>query len=120
MRRGHPQTDTSLFFCLRAAPPLSSPLDLNSTLRRRAAPSSSLLRRRRALDGEALPDLLHRTCGSTVERSYVRSSFEGLLDLFVGRYTDQICLRDCTVSIFPNSPSTSSAARELPFERLLR
>src|SRR4051812_46684822 len=31
MRRGHPQEDTSLLLCLRAAPPLSSPLDLNST-----------------------------------------------------------------------------------------
>src|ERR1041385_3609670 len=89
MRRGHPQIHTSLFFCLRAAPPLSSPLDLNSTLRRRDAPSSSLLRQRRALDGGALPDLLHRTCGSIVERSYVRSSFEGLLDLFVWSQTDQ-------------------------------
>src|ERR1041385_8894055 len=81
MRMGHPQRHTSLFFCLRAAPPLSSPLDLNSTLHRRAAPSSSLLRRRRAMDGGALPDLLHRTCGSTVERPYVRSSFKGLLHL---------------------------------------
>src|SRR3954465_14596961 len=98
MRRGHPQTDTSLFFCLRAAPPLSSPLHINSTLRRRAAPSSSLLWRRQVLDGGALPDLLHRTCGSTVERSYVRSSFEGLLDLFVGSQTDQICSRGCATS----------------------
>src|ERR1041385_6313485 len=120
MRMGHPQRHTSLFFCLRAAPPLSSPLDLNSTLHRRAAPTSSLLRRRRALDGGALPDLLHRTCGSTVERSYFRSSFEGLLDLFVRHHTDQICSRDCTASIFPNYPSTSSAVRELPFEGFLR
>src|SRR3954464_9668019 len=111
MRRGHPQVHTSLFFCLRAAPPLSSLVDLISTLRRRAAPPSSLLRRRRALDGGALPDLLHRTCGSIVERSYVRSSFEGLLDLFMGSQTDQICSRGCATSIFPNSPSTSSAAR---------
>src|ERR1041384_3006303 len=113
MRRGHPQGHTSLFFCLRAAPPLSSPLDLNSTLRRRADPSSSLLWRHRALDGGALPDLLHRTCGSTVERSYVRYSFEGVLDLFVGSQTDQICSQGCATSSFPNSPSTSSAAREL-------
>src|SRR3954463_10940216 len=95
------------------AAPLSSLVDLISTLRQRAAPSSSLLRRRRALDGGALPDLLHRMCGSTVERSYVRSSFEGLLDLFVGSQTDQICSRGCATSSFPNSPSTSSAAREL-------
>ena len=49
-----------------------------------------LLRRRRALDGGALPDLPHRTCGSTVERSCVRSSFEGIhgdQDLFVGVFT---------------------------------
>src|SRR3954462_26323 len=113
MRRGHPQGHATLLLFLRAAPPLSSPLDLNSTLRRRAAPSSSLLRRRLALDGGALPDLLHRTCGSTVERSYVRSSFEGLLYLFVGSQMDQICSRGCATSSFPNSPSTSSSAREL-------
>src|SRR4051812_46837104 len=110
---GAPFLHTSLFFYLRAAPPLSSPLDLNSTLRRRAAPSSSLLPQRRALDGGALPDLLRRMCGSTVERSYVQSLFKGFLDQFVGSQTDQICSRGCAMSSFPNSPSTSSAAREL-------
>src|SRR3954467_3025811 len=46
-----------------------------------------LLRRRRALDGGALPDLPHRTCGSTIERLCVRPLFEGShldQDLFVG------------------------------------
>src|ERR1041385_2231312 len=120
MRRGTPQhMNLSRLSCPWAAP-LSSLVDLISTISRSAAPPSSLLRRRRALDGGALPDLLHRTCGSTVERSYARSSFEGLLDLFVGRHTDQICSRDCTASIFPKSPSTSSTATELLFERLLR
>src|ERR1041385_5376943 len=72
-----------MFFCLRAAPPLSSLVDLISTISRSAAPPSSLPRRRRALDGGALPDLLHRTCGSTVERLCVRSLFEGLLHLLL-------------------------------------
>src|SRR3954464_578586 len=80
MRWGAPFEHTSLFFCLKAAP-LSSLLDLISTIPQGAAPPSSLLRRRRALDGGALPDLPHRTCGSTVERSCVRSLFEGLLHL---------------------------------------
>src|SRR4051812_3418202 len=113
MRRGQPQGHRSLLPCLRAAPPLSSLLDLNSILSRRAAPPSSLLRRRRALDGGALPYLIHRTCGSTIERSYVRSSFEGLLDKCVGNQTGQICSRGGTASSFPNSPSACSAAGEL-------
>src|SRR3954464_3771081 len=74
---------TSLFFCLRSAPPLSSLVDLISTISRSAAPPSSLLRRRRALDGGALPDLPHRMCGPTVERSCVRSLFEGLMHLLL-------------------------------------
>src|SRR3954469_17487188 len=84
MRRGHPQVHRTLIFCLRAAPPLSSLVDLISTISRSGAPPSSLLRRRRALDGGALPDLPHRTCGSTVERSYVRPLFEGF-------HGDRIC-----------------------------
>src|SRR4051812_43236715 len=83
MRRGHTQRHTSLFFCLRDAPPLSSLVDLISTISRSSAPPSSLLRRHRALDGVALPDLPHRTCGSTVERTCVRSLFEGLLHLIL-------------------------------------
>src|SRR3954466_10327112 len=81
MRWGHPLRHTSLFFCLRSAPPLSSLVDLISTISRSVAPPSSLLRRCRTLDGGALSDLPHRTCGSTVERSCVRSLFEGLLHL---------------------------------------
>jgi len=85
----HPQgKNLTSYSCLWVAP-LSSPLDIISNLRRRAARPSSLLRRRRALDGGALSDLLHRTCGSIVKRSYVWSLFEGLLhlrgvDLFMG------------------------------------
>ena len=63
-------------------------LDLISTIDSNCCSSLlSLLRRCRALDGGALPDLPHRMCGSTVERSYVRPLFEGShgdQDLFVG------------------------------------
>ena len=63
-------------------------LDLISTIDSNCCSSLlSLLRRRRALDGGALPDLPHRTCGSTIERSCVRPLFEGSRldqDLFVG------------------------------------
>src|SRR3954471_17555646 len=112
MRRGTPlQVNLSRLSCPRAAP-LSSLVDLISTLCQRAAPPSSLLRRCRALDGGALPDLPHRTCGSTIERFYVRSLFEGLRDLFEGTQVDQIYSRGCATSSFPNSPSTSSAAIE--------
>src|SRR3954464_11532712 len=83
MRWGATFLHTSLFFCLMAAPRLSSLVDLISTISRSAAPPSSLLRRRRALDGGAPPDLPHRTCGSTVEGSCVRSLFEGLLHLLL-------------------------------------
>src|SRR3954468_5512151 len=77
MRRGTPQqVNLSRLSCLWAAP-LFSLVDLISTLCRRAAPPSSLLRRRRALEGGALPDLPHRTCGSTIERAYVRSFVQG-------------------------------------------
>src|SRR4051812_15185966 len=80
-----------IVLCRRAAPFLSLSLDLISTIDSNCCSSLlSLLRRRRALDGGALPDLPHRTCGSTVERSYVRPSFEGFhgdQDLFVGVYT---------------------------------
>ena len=96
------------------AAPLSSLVDLISTLCRRATPPSSLLQQRRALDDGALPDMPHRTSGSTIERSYFRSLFEGLLDLFVGTQVDQICSRGCARSSFPNCPSTSSVVRELP------
>src|SRR4051812_43626986 len=114
MRRGTPQrVNLSRSSCHWDAP-LSPLVDLISTIHRRAPPPSSLLWRRRALDGGSLPDLPHHTCASTIERSYIRSLFEGLLDLFVGTQEDQIYLRGCPRSSFPNSPSTSSAARELP------
>src|SRR3954466_12464551 len=111
---GAPLQHTSCSIFPKGCPLSLSLVDPISPSPRRDSPPSSLLRRRRALDGGALPDLPHRTCGSTIERSYVRSLFEGLLDLFVGTQVDQICSRGCTRSSFPNSPSTSSAAIELP------
>src|SRR3954471_19512260 len=83
MRRDTPQHMNLTRLPCPWAGPLSSPLDLISTLHRRSAPPSSLLWRRRALDGGALLDFPHHTCGSTVERSYVRSLFEGLLHLLL-------------------------------------
>src|ERR1041384_5052967 len=74
----------------RAAPSLSPSLRSNLLSLEVLLLPPLLLRRRRALDDGALPDLPHRTCGSTVERSCVRSSFEGIhgdQDLFVGVYT---------------------------------
>src|SRR3954465_8655647 len=81
---GAPLQHTSLFSLPKGCPLSPSLVDLISTISRSAAPPSSLFRRCRALDGGALPDLPHRTCGSTVERSYVRPLFEGF-------HGDQIC-----------------------------
>src|SRR3954468_7265184 len=87
---GAPLLHTSCSFNPEGLPPLSPSLRSNLLNLEVLLLPPLLLRRRRALDGGALPDLPHRTCGSTVERSCVRSLFEGIhgdQDLFVGVFT---------------------------------
>jgi hypothetical protein len=75
---GTPSTQFRLLQPRRAAPSLSPSLRSNLLNLEVLLLPPLLLRRRRALDGGALPDLPHRTCGSTVERSYVRPSVRGI------------------------------------------
>src|ERR1044072_7798642 len=90
MRWGHPFNTQVVLSNPEGLPPLSPSLRSNLLSLEVLLLPPLLLRRRRDLDGGALPDLPHRTCGSTVERSCVRSSFKGIhgdQDLFVGVYT---------------------------------
>src|SRR3954462_7995656 len=87
---GTPSTQFRLFLSVEGLPPLSPSLRSNLLSLEVLLLPPLLLRRCRALEGGALLNLPHRTCGSTVERSCVRSSFEGThgdQDLFVGVFT---------------------------------
>src|SRR4051812_9001933 len=110
MRRGHPQGETKI--CSFASELPSSLLSCRSALHHISKCCSSLLS-----TSEARSSGWRSPVGSTTLYVWInhreivrRSSFEGLVDLFVGSHTDQICSADCTTSILPNSPSTSSAA----------
>src|ERR1043165_8506335 len=87
---GHPFNTKVVPSNPEGLPPLSPSLRSNLLSLEVLLLPPLLLRRCRALDDGALPDLPHRTCGSIVERACVRSSFEGIhgdQDLFVGVFT---------------------------------
>src|SRR3954467_8274779 len=106
---GDPFNTQVVSFNPEGLPPLSPSLRSNLLNLEVLLLPPLLLRRRRALDGGALPDLPHRTCGSTVERSCVRSLFEGIpryQELFVGIFTFTLL----------KTPLEASPAREMtPF-----